>query len=437
MRAFLVGLLFIFSFSFAAESFAWTVDEYHKFGFYRDDYRKVPKLDYALDVVNERCETGNNIGFYANNPDYLCRATVSEEAPAQDQGYVSPEYELVGSCEPPNVRDPDTQDCVSPPCEEPDYVDGSGECVSPEEICFTTIESMADECVYIGEDDPDDDVPDGCARDLQSGVEFCISDQPGCYEQGGNTICPTPDAICGVHNGAFKCVQPETEGCGSFNGDRVCFESNGDKVETDSPDHPDNGGNLDGDETNDRYDSRDPVDGGDPENQLDYVPLPTTDGERATEQTAREQNFKLDQIKEALDGVATEDTAKDQLQEAQDSNDSFDEFTSGNVPDPDGPSSTINNAIPGLIDDTGMQAQIDGIGVIPFGSGDLGSVPGSVSDLIPTGSCTAYSANVLGFGTFEIACSDTLLARQIMAWILYVITAVYLFQLLTTPMGSK
>jgi len=75
--------------------------------------------------------------------------------------------------------------------------------------------------------------------------------------------------------------------------------------------------------------------------------------------------------------------------------------------------------------------------VSPFGSGDLGTVPGSVSDLIPTGSCTAYSANVLGFGTFEISCADTLLARQIMAWILYVITAVYLFQLLTTPMGAK
>jgi len=296
---------------------------------------------------------------------------------------------------------------------------------------------MASECVYIGEDDPNDDVPNGCARDSQSGVEFCISDQPGCYEQGGNTICPTPDAICGVKNGAFKCVQPETEGCGSFNGERICFEPNGDKVENDSPDHPDNGGNLDGDETNDRYDSRDPVDGGDPENQPDYVPPPTTDGQRATEETARDQNLKLDQIKDALDGVATEDTAKDQLQEAQDSNDSFDEFTSGNVPDPDGPASTINDALPGLIGDTGIQAQIDGIGVNPFGSGDLGTVPGSVTDLIPTGSCTAYSANVLGFGTFEISCSDTLLARQIMAWILYVITAVYLFQLLTTPMGAK
>ncbi len=89
-----------------------------------------------------------------------------------------------------------------------------------------------------------------------------------------------------------------------------------------------------------------------------------------------------------------------------------------------------------MIADTGIDGLTSGVGTNPFGSGDLGTVPGIVDNLVPQGACVGYSQNVLGFGVFEITCADTELLRTILAWIFYVFTAIYLFQLLTTPVRS-
>ena len=304
---------------------------------------------------------------------------------------------------------------VPPPtCEAPNYIEVvTGECVPPEEICFTELESMADECVYIGEDDPADEVPPGCVVDVQTGAEICLSEEPGCYVADGKTICPTPDMVCGTKNGTFSCVAPEQEGCGYFNGERVCFTPDGEKVEDTSPDHPDNGGNLDGDETNDMIDSRPPAEGGDPDNQIDSPIAPTEPGDEATEKTAR-----------------------DQLKELKKINDALDEMGKGEPLKGDEASSKIDDAIPGLLDNTGIDGLTDGLGTNPFGSGDLGTLPGIADGLMPQGTCIAYSQDIIGFGTFQITCDDTALLRTILSWLFYVITAIYLFQLATTPVRS-
>lgn len=283
----------------------------------------------------------------------------------------------------------------------------------PEEICFTTIESMASQCVYIGEDDPADEVPPGCVVDSETGHEICLSDEPGCYIADGKTICPTPDMVCGTKNGTFSCVAPEAEGCGYFNGEKVCFAPDGEKVDNTSPDHPDNGGNLDGDETNDMIDSRPPSEGGDPDNQIDSPIAPTEPGDEATEKTAR-----------------------DQLKELKKINDALDEMGKGEPLKGDEASSKIDDAIPGLLDNTGIDGLTDGLGSNPFGSGDLGTLPGIADGLMPQGTCIAYSQDIIGFGTFQITCDDTALLRTILSWLFYVITAIYLFQLATTPVRS-
>ncbi|MEX1228352.1 MAG: hypothetical protein WD623_02235 [Marinobacter sp.] len=319
-------------------------------------------------------------------------------------------------CSYPEVYNSTTQTCQSAPpeCLSPNYIDDvSGECVPPEEICFTTIETMADQCVYIGEDDPSDEVPPGCVLDLQTGSQICVSEEPGCYIADGNTICPTPEMVCGEKNGTFSCVSPEEEGCGYFNGERVCFTPDGENIEEDSPDHPDNGGNLDGDDSNDMFDSRDPAEGGDPSDQVDPVLLPTQDADRATEATAR-----------------------DQLQELKNLNKKFDKLGEGGLLDQTLAGSKIDSAVPGLIDSTGIDGLTSGINANPFGSDNLGGVPGLAESLMPQGSCVAYAADILGFGTFTVSCEDTDLLRSILAWILYAITAIYCFQLLTTPVRS-
>ena len=311
---------------------------------------------------------------------------------------------------------PDGRSCsAAPACEAPMYEDSeTGECVEPEEICYTSFEDMADECVYVGEDDPNDQVPEGCVTNA-SGKEICLTEDPGCYTVNGFNYCPSPAEVCGMKNGAFSCVNPEAEGCGYFNGEKVCMDPSGNKVENDSPDHPDNGGNLDGNDENDMMDPRDETEGGDPNKQPDGGPIePTTDADRATEKTSREQ-----------------------LQELKKLNKTLEQMGSGSMPNPDGPADKIDAAKNGLIAETGIDGVIDGIGSNPFGSGDLSGVSGVAGSLIPQGACVGYSKDILGFGTFEITCDDTALLRTILAWVLYVLTAIYLFQLVTTPVGSK
>ena len=193
------------------------------------------------------------------------------------------------------LRAGDDPNPPAPVCESPNYIDVvSGECVPPTELCFTTLEDMYPECVYIGEDDPDDDVPEGCVKN-SAGMEMCLTDDPVCYEVDGKTVCPEPDNVCGIKNGVFSCVDPVVEGCGSFNGEQVCFTPQGDKVQPESPDHPKNGGNLDGDDTNDVTDSRPPDQGGDPSNQPDSGT--TTDG-GASEKQQKLGNKELSRNKQ-------------------------------------------------------------------------------------------------------------------------------------------
>jgi hypothetical protein len=365
--------------------------------------------------------------FYTNST--TCEAQNWESKTADSQPDANGRY-FVYECRPTSNRalsdpyhrtnlDYREYDGAQPPpppvCESPNYIDvGSGECVPPTELCFTTIESMASECVYIGEDDPDDTVPEGCVIN-SAGMQMCLTDDPACYLVDGKNVCPEPDNVCGIKNGTFSCVDLVEEGCGTFNGELVCFTTEGVKVESDSPDHPDNGGNLDGDDSNDVTDSRTPEEGGDPDNQAgpDTSPIQTLDADRATEQTAR-----------------------DSLKELKTIDDRLRKLGQGTQPTGDEGAKRIDSGVLGLLNDTGIDSLTSGIETNPFSSGDLSSVPGIVQGVIPTGICTSYSVDVLGFGTFAITCDDTAFLRSVMAWILYAITAIYLFQLLTTPVRS-
>lgn len=414
LKAFLGGLCFVAFVSVTSEAFAWTIDysdtvyyKSHSCGTYLNQSEAWAEMESRI---------ASGLAPKSNDQTYIVKPhDAGWNLSCNSNGRIVTKWETRKTeCPVGETLNEETNRCEPPPCESPNYIDSdSGECVAPEEICFTTIESMATECVYIGEDDPEDDVPEGCVEDVNSGSQICLSEEPGCYVADGKTICPTPDMICGTKNGTFSCVAPEQEGCGYFNGEKVCFTPDGDKVENTSPDHPDNGGNLDGDDTNDMFDSRDPADGGDPDNQIDSPIEPTQDGDRATEKTSRDQLRELKKINESLDKMGKGTPL------------------SGNEA-----SSKIDSVKDQLITDTGVDGVIGGMESNPFGAGDLGSVPGIADGLVPEGTCTAYSQDVLGFGTFSISCDDTSLLRTILEWVFYVVTAIYLFQLLTTPVRS-
>lgn len=321
-----------------------------------------------------------------------------------------------------------------PTCDPPMYINEDDECVEPEEICYTNLEEMSDECVLIG---PPDEDGLNCVTNA-AGLKLCLNDNPLCYTIEGQTACPDPDAVCGWKNGAYNCVKPEEEGCGNFNGERVCFTPDGDKVENDSPDHPDNGGNLDGNENNDETDPRDPTEGGDPNNQPGPgTPIDTQDSDRASEQTARDSLAELKKIQKN-----TSDSAK-ALKELSEKGlgDNTEELSDAEA------NQIIQNGASGSWDDpaTGVWGELDehtgsigdiGDGENGYGSGMLDGVGDSVTGLIDQGSCQELGFTFKG-NDFSLPCDKTKKIRDLLSWVLYILTIWFLFDIVTTPAVRK
>lgn len=87
-------------------------------------------------------------------------------------------------------------------------------------------------------------------------------DPPECYVYtagwiGGSVSCqqagiePNPET-CGVFNGVYHCLDP-LNNCESYNGSIQCVDPIGNVIDQSSPDHLINGGNGDGDDSNDVF----------------------------------------------------------------------------------------------------------------------------------------------------------------------------------------
>lgn len=293
------------------------------------------------------------------------------------------------------------------PCESPNYIDpDSGECVAPKEVCFTDLESMADECVFIGEPDPE--LPEGCVE--FQGDQVCLTDDPNCYDVNGKQVCSTPNSVCGFKNGAYECISPVAEGCGYFNGEMVCFTPDGQKVDQDSPDHPQNGGNLDGDDTNDPTDARTPEEGGNPDRQ----PIDTTgQGEGATEGTAKEQLKALRQLR---------DDVRNQNKANEGNGAALEQGISSGI-------GSAGDSVTGQLDD-----HINGIDTTaPMTADDLSDIESTVSNLFGVSTqCTD-----IVFGTDElfytITCQQMDKIRDLLGFLLYGFTVIRLFQIAVRP----
>jgi len=313
----------------------------------------------------------------------------------------------------------------TPTCDSPNYIDSdSGECVPPAEICYTDLESMADECVLLREDDP---LGENCVTDA-SGLELCLGDNPLCYQANGKTFCPDADSVCGEKNGSFQCVSPQEEGCEMFNGEKVCFDPSGDKVEGDSPDHPDNGGNLDGDTTNDTTDSRDPVDGGDPENQPNQ-PIDTPQTGLASEITARKSLLEQKKISASLKDIQDNGLKTDLSAEISESekNAIIQNGASGSWDDP------ATGTWAGVDDHIGGIGEADGNAL---GDGLADGIGSTAMGLVNQGSCSDLGYQVEGFA-FSLGCDKTQKIRDFLSWALYLLTVWALFEIVVTPATRK
>lgn len=288
------------------------------------------------------------------------------------------------------------------------------------------------ECVGTGEPiedyDPDagGDNPE-CVTDA-SGREVCeATDQNGCIVIDGQLNCPTDEAVCGEQNGAFNCVEPELEGCGLFNGERICYDPDGNKVPSDSPDHPDNGGNLDGDNANDVTDPRPGDEGGNPNNQPGDE---TGEGDFATEGTAREilkqqkrTNSKLDGIDDGLSDIES----------------SIDEGLDANRGDGEGVKNRIKSDMEGAGDSalSPYDDFIEGLSEpAPMTEDDLSGVTDKVSSLFGDGQCSPLSFGI-GELAYTITCDDMAYIRDMLGWLVYAFTVLRLFQIVRRPAAGR
>lgn len=96
--------------------------------------------------------------------------------------------------------------------------------------------------------------PENCVTN--GGSTYCFEDQEsGCGTFNGKQGCFEEESGCGTFNGTWGCypTDKDTRNCGYANGEQVCFDPNNptQQIPRDSPDHPANGGNADGNPNND------------------------------------------------------------------------------------------------------------------------------------------------------------------------------------------
>lgn len=266
--------------------------------------------------------------------------------------------------------------------------------------------------------DEPDPAPENCVLDPTTGKQYCANgdpENPTIETPDGETVEVDDNSICGVQNGTFGCVDFTEEGCGQFNGKKVCYTPDGEKVESDSPDHPDNGGNLDGDPTNDVNDPRPESEGGDPNNQ----PGDTTgEGDGATEGTAREQLGELRQIDDKLKGIGD---SLDNLEEANEGNGQQIQQEVEQGMDEAGDAAV--GELDELIDDVDQPG--------PMKADDLGRFSGGLTDVL--GAQSQCEDLTLGKGdlSLTLSCSDTAVIRDVLGFIVYLLTFWRLFQIVT------
>ncbi|MCY1288636.1 hypothetical protein D9M70_376850 [compost metagenome] len=99
-----------------------------------------------------------------------------------------------------------------------------------------------------------DDPKSNCVT--ANGVETCFDPKkPGCGTLNGVEGCFQEEPGCGYFNGTYRCMEAEkpNRNCGYFNGKQVCYDPKDPtkQIPESSSDHPKNGGNADGNDTND------------------------------------------------------------------------------------------------------------------------------------------------------------------------------------------
>ena len=116
------------------------------------------------------------------------------------------------------------------------------------------------------EDSDGDGESDNCISN-DSGTELCMDDDGGSEmcstDSSGDSYCVEDGGLCiSDESGSMTCYDDVDGGsdCITYMGETTCFNDDGEAIDEDDPDNPENGGNADGDSTNDLLDPDDETD---------------------------------------------------------------------------------------------------------------------------------------------------------------------------------
>lgn len=270
----------------------------------------------------------------------------------------------------------------------------------------------------------------------------------GCGTVNGKEGCFQEKPGCGYFNGTYQCVDTDKpkNNCGYFNGKLTCMDPKDPTktIDPNSPDHPNNGGNADGNENND------------PKAPGDTSKSPQGSDEGATNEAIGklgeelgdkigEGNDLLGDIKGILEGIA------DGIEGLTDGllGDDYDGSGDGDGDGVEGAGSDLGNELAGMIGDQLGEAQdeqlasdelsLDKIVDNVDGDkwfGDNSQVAGLLDlakDLLPAHTAcadVAISFNLDRYSTRLIlpVCDLTRL-KPLLEWIIYIVTAIGLWKI--------
>lgn len=272
------------------------------------------------------------------------------------------------------------------------------------------------------------------------GTTVCISnDNTGCGTVNGVEGCFTPDQNCGTYNGTFSCFPQDKpqNNCGYANGQKVCFDPNNptQQIPPTSADHPNNGGNADGNDNNDPMNPSE-TSGTSPQGSNQGATNESVDdlGEKLGEKIDR-TNSLLDGIDGVLDGI--KGLLDDEYNASAESSDA--EAGAAGTAAGQAMGQSVGTAVDDAV--AARDAEVEqAIGAVPstvdafFGpSGELVPALNSLGGFFPeASSCSDYTIPINAMGvSIQVTLPVCFLSRftSLIEWVLWCLTAIGLWNI--------
>lgn len=320
---------------------------------------------------------------------------------------------------------------------------------------------------FYGSGQPAGEGPDSCTEEsctpprdpnVPPAEEQCVTNgdltichkpqEEGCGTVNGKEGCFQEKPGCGYFNGTYQCVDTDKpkNNCGYFNGKRTCMDPNDPTkvIPETSPDHPNNGGNADGNENND---PKAPGDTSDSPQGSDEGATNEAIGKLGDELGYKigEGNDLLGDIKGILEGIAEgiEGLTEGLL------GDEYDGSGDGDGDGTEGAGSDLGNELAGMLRDQMGDAQeeqlvadelsLDEIadrvgGDQWFGDNSrVASLLDFAKDLLPSRTGCADVAYAFNLGSYNsriiLPVCDLSRLKTLLEWIIYVVTAIGLWKI--------